>query len=1181
MTEQLMSSIVRILDEKDAVVGAGFLVSKRQVLTCAHVVAQALGLSEDAPGMPTAGIRLDFPLVAPEHILRGRIILWQPETDIAGLELDDDPPAGAQPVHLVRAKDLWGHAFRAFGFPAGYDDGVWASGVLRGRTGAGWVQIEDVKTPGYWVQPGFSGGPVWDEQLAGVAGMVTAAETQPGVKAAFIIPNQILVQTWPELTVYEPLPKLSNVPPLPPHYLPRDDELAALKVTILGGVADPVAVTGRTQAAGVQGMGGIGKSVLAAALARDEEVRRAFPDGVFWVTVGREPALTLRQSQLAEALGDPLRAFEDVQQGKARLSELLADKACLLILDDVWNAKHAGAFDALGPHCRMLLTTRDAAIIVALGATEHRLDVLSDEQALGLLADWAGQDVEALPAGAHEVAQECGNLPLALAMVGAMVRGKPDRWGNALHRLRSADLEEIQQQFPSYPYPNLLRAIRVSVEALAPEVQARYLDLAVFPEDTPVPEAALQTFWAPEGLDAYDAQDVVDTLVDRSLARRDETGRLSLHDLQYDYVRKQVEGLPALHDRLLRAYAVCCPDGWPNGPDDGYFFQQLGYHLVESSRGEELQQLLLDPNWFQAQQAQNPSMPTYFQDIRRVLEGAAAQGVNGFPSVIAFGLLRGTIVTRGYELTSEQLKQMIDTRQVDAILEWADRFPDEDWFKVDLIQAAGETAALSGQQEEAIRQFRRAARQVKSIPGLMMSQHLRLLANDMVMQEDEEGIALLSSIAEQIPDHFINAKSETMAFLNRVQEFLKHKEVDLRQRSSELGFEQNPVIKRVTSESYTKRPSEDFLYAAEESAQAWARFAEVLEKCGDRYRARRAFAEAQRASGLIGQVEHQDDKSRVLGRLAEVAKALNQPESEVRRLLDEAIATAEKSPFYISRIYAQVFLANLSVKLGYPKRAVQVFDGIFRQFQVERPMMIHRTIWLSQLAPCAELLSEPSAVLADWIEDESVRKVVDQTWRAYLGDVEAAKALLVAMNSIEDVGEANPYILRGSLNAMIPLLRMQPQQPRDGLSLEQVLLVSCRVLPVEFWLDWLGRLLPKVKVDENTALELVQAFVTVYSKAPGNSRVNLALRITTPLAYLPTLDRTWEVSLIHSVFCQERLYHRSFVLGAIERFVPLVLKLGGTEAIVETWDRIQAVEQLFERDAEPSIVGEVSFADLD
>jgi len=159
------------------------------------------------------------------------------------------------------------------------------------------------------------------------------------------------------------LGKRSNVPNLPAHFLPRPDDLNALKNAVLADVSTPVVVTGRTRSIGVHGMGGIGKSVLAAALARDDEVRSAFPDGVIWLTIGQEPAITSRQRQLALALGDEPSAFEDEQQGKARLSELLADKACLVILDDVWEVKHAAAFNVLGAQCRMLVTTRDARII--------------------------------------------------------------------------------------------------------------------------------------------------------------------------------------------------------------------------------------------------------------------------------------------------------------------------------------------------------------------------------------------------------------------------------------------------------------------------------------------------------------------------------------------------------------------------------------------------------------------------------------------------------------------------------------------------------------------------------------------------------------------------------------------------------------------------------------------------
>jgi Flp pilus assembly protein TadD len=416
----------------------------------------------------------------------------------------------------------------------------------------------------------------------------------------------------------------SHVPDPPLNFLPRLDALKEVKKLVLDCTNQLVAVTGTTPRIGVQGMGGIGKSVLAAMLARDEEVRHSFPDGILWVTLGQNPALTLRQLDLAKMLGDSSQMFQDVQQGRVHLSELLAHKACLVILDDVWQSKHAEAFNALGQRCKMLITTRDNKVLQELGAVGYLLGLLEDEEALTLLALWAKQEKETLPPEAYEVVRECGNLPLALAMIGALVQGKPDRWGNVLHKFYNADLEKIRHQFPDYPYPDLLKAIQVSIEALEADVQTRYLDFAVFPEDIPIPETVLQTFWEPEGLDEFDTQDVVDLLVERSLARRDDQGCLTLHDLQYDYVRKQASDLPALHNRLVNAYSLRCSNGWHTGPNDGYFFENFAYHLYESGRKEELYKLLTkSPDWMEAKYIACTGDAAYVADLELAISDFA------------------------------------------------------------------------------------------------------------------------------------------------------------------------------------------------------------------------------------------------------------------------------------------------------------------------------------------------------------------------------------------------------------------------------------------------------------------------------------------------------------------------------------------------------------------------------
>ncbi len=162
MQTSLEASIVRIHTADGRVVGAGFLVGERHILTCAHVVTEAIGLADDTPEKPQAPVSLDFPRVAPGKLLTARVELWRSPRadggdDLAGLELMDDPPHGSRAVPLAIVEDLWDHSFFMFGFPMGLDDGVWATGRLLGRQATKWVQIEVVGETG--IGKGFSGTP--------------------------------------------------------------------------------------------------------------------------------------------------------------------------------------------------------------------------------------------------------------------------------------------------------------------------------------------------------------------------------------------------------------------------------------------------------------------------------------------------------------------------------------------------------------------------------------------------------------------------------------------------------------------------------------------------------------------------------------------------------------------------------------------------------------------------------------------------------------------------------------------------------------------------------------------------------------------------------------------------------------------------------------------------------------
>ena len=184
-----------------------------------------------------------------------------------------------------------------------------------------------------------------------------------------------------------PLGKLVNVPAAPAQFQPRPTYTMTIKDELLRDTTKPVVITSPRRISGMQGLGGIGKSVLAADLARNCDVRSSYPDGIIWVNLGETPNIVARLEDACRALGDEREITRvDSESGKARLSQLIADKACLLILDDVWKIEHAKAFNFTSPRSSLLITTRIAGILDEMGVVPHRIEVLSEVEALQLMA---------------------------------------------------------------------------------------------------------------------------------------------------------------------------------------------------------------------------------------------------------------------------------------------------------------------------------------------------------------------------------------------------------------------------------------------------------------------------------------------------------------------------------------------------------------------------------------------------------------------------------------------------------------------------------------------------------------------------------------------------------------------------------------------------------------------------
>jgi len=390
---------------------------------------------------------------------------------------------------------------------------------------------------------------------------------------------------------------LHGVPGQRPHHLSRPEFFTALKQAVLGGTDRAVGITGAKPAGGdarigLHGMGGIGKTVLAIDLVNDDEVRRAFPDGIFWLTLGQTIEPLRLQSELAGFIAGEAKAYATVNEARDQLRQLFDGKACLLVLDDVWRPQDAEPFDVLGSRPRLLVTTRDADLLVALGALELPLDVLSEDLALELLASWSGQARGSLPAASRKVAESCGYLPLALALAGARVQSGAS-WDDVLSALEHGRLE-----FLDHPYGSIFKSLRLGTDALTASDRDRYFELAVFPEDADIPIDAICTLWRHTGeVQPGASHDLLLRLRRRALLTHHDDRRVSFHDLQHDFLRLNIASLVEAHAALVDAYRTAAPSAWASGPDDGYSFQHLPQHLAAADRLDEVKALLCNYDW--------------------------------------------------------------------------------------------------------------------------------------------------------------------------------------------------------------------------------------------------------------------------------------------------------------------------------------------------------------------------------------------------------------------------------------------------------------------------------------------------------------------------------------------------------------------------------------------------------
>ena len=209
MDERAYSCIAQIAGAT-GVKGAGVLVPGGHVLTCAHVVNQALGRRNENAERPAPQerVRVVFPWSGDGgRTYDGEVVAWFPLplvrtlgdgcADIAVLQLDPPPPADLRPAWLQILEHMDSQRVRTAGFPAGFSLGRHAQGRLEGTDGGGWLQAISSANDMTFM-PGHSGAPVFLDPGGTVVAMVAMIDDSKR-DVALLIPTSLLQRAWPSL----------------------------------------------------------------------------------------------------------------------------------------------------------------------------------------------------------------------------------------------------------------------------------------------------------------------------------------------------------------------------------------------------------------------------------------------------------------------------------------------------------------------------------------------------------------------------------------------------------------------------------------------------------------------------------------------------------------------------------------------------------------------------------------------------------------------------------------------------------------------------------------------------------------------------------------------------------------------------------------------------------------------
>lgn len=363
------------------------------------------------------------------------------------------------------------------------------------------------------------------------------------------------------------------------------------------------------------GAGGFGKTTMARMLVQDPGLRQRFPDGILWVSLSESlsgPDLADRIDEACIPLIGIKPPYTDPILAGAHLGAAIGDRRLLLVIDDVWHASQLEPFRIRGAQTVRLVTTRRRSVLPDDAATVD-VDAMTATEARQLLTNGLGEVPESAVARLLSVT---GRWPVLLGLINgaaqADVRGGASADQALLDvqaELEASGITALDPEDPDSREQAVSATIAVSLERLTPVEQARFAELAVFPEDLDIPVEVVARFWGhTAGWPLPQTRGALRKLDDLSLLatyRRDMPARVRLHDVIREYLRGAVKGLLREQDAaLLYAHRSIVPRAgarhsawWAAPAEESYVWTWVPAHLKAAGLSEELRDTVLNPSW--------------------------------------------------------------------------------------------------------------------------------------------------------------------------------------------------------------------------------------------------------------------------------------------------------------------------------------------------------------------------------------------------------------------------------------------------------------------------------------------------------------------------------------------------------------------------------------------------------